>query len=71
MAAPEYRRFDRGDRLPPQYRQSQYVVSDWRAHGLRPPPRGYHWMQNGSDYVLAAIATGVVSAVIFNALSGR
>ena len=58
-------------RLPPQYRQPQYVVNDWRAHGLRPPPRGYYWVQNGSDYVLAAIATGVISAVIINALTNN
>lgn len=71
MAYPEYRRFNRGDRLPPQYRQPQYVVSDWRGHGLRQPPRGYYWVQNGADYVLVAIATGVISAVVINALSGR
>ena len=69
MAYPEYRRFNRGDRLPPQFRQPQYVVNDWRGHGLRQPPRGYYWVQNGSDYVLAAIATGVISAVVINALT--
>lgn len=68
-AYPEYRRFNRGDRLPPMYRQPQYVVNDWRAHRLQPPPRGYHWVQNGSDYVLVAIATGVISAVVLNALT--
>ncbi|WP_232076537.1 RcnB family protein [Variovorax sp. PBL-H6] len=68
-AYPQYQRFNRGDRLPPQYRQPQYVVNDWRGHGLRQPPRGYYWVQNGSDYVLAAIATGVISAVVINALT--
>ncbi|MET4576691.1 RcnB family protein [Ottowia thiooxydans] len=65
---PEYRRFNRGDRLPPEFRQRQYVVNDWRGHGLRPPPRGYYWVQNGSDYLLAAIATGIISAVVINAM---
>ena len=23
-------------------------------------PRGYHWVRSGDDYVLAAIATGVI-----------
>lgn len=69
MAYPEYRRFNRGERLPPQYRRPQYVVQDWRGHGLRQPPRGYYWVQNGSDYVLAAIATGVISAVVINAMT--
>jgi len=69
MAYPEYRRFDRGDRLPPQYRSSQYIVNDWRAHHLRPPPPGHYWVQNGSDYVLVAIATGLIAAVVINALN--
>jgi Ni/Co efflux regulator RcnB len=66
---PEYRRFNRGERLPPQYRSNQYVVNDWRGHHLSAPPRGYQWVQNGSDYVLAAVATGVIASVIANALS--
>ncbi len=58
-AGPEHE-FHRGDRLPPQYHNRQYVVDDWRGHHLREPPRGYHWVQSGSDYVLVAIATGVI-----------
>jgi Ni/Co efflux regulator RcnB len=50
----------RGDRLPYNDRGRQYVVDDWRGHGLRSPPRGYHWVQSGGDYVLVAIATGVI-----------
>jgi Ni/Co efflux regulator RcnB len=50
----------RGDHLPPQYRTRQYVVEDWRGHRLSAPPRGYHWVQNGGDYILVAIATGVI-----------
>jgi Ni/Co efflux regulator RcnB len=56
----------RGDRLPSRYRSNQYVVNDWRDHHLRPPPRGYHWVQSGGDYVLAAIATGVIADLIIN-----
>jgi Ni/Co efflux regulator RcnB len=56
----------RGDRLPSQYRSNQYVVNDWRGHHLRQPPRGYHWVQSGSDYVLAAVATGVIADLIIN-----
>lgn len=56
----------RGDRLPSQYRGRQYVVDDWRGHRLSAPPRGYHWVQNGGDYVLAAIATGVIASVLLN-----
>ncbi len=52
--------FHRGDRLPVEYRHRNYVVDDWRGHNLSAPPRGYHWVQAGSDYVLVAIATGVI-----------
>lgn len=52
--------FRRGDRLPRAQRQQRYVVNDWRARQLSQPPRGYHWVQSGNDYVLAAIATGVI-----------
>jgi Ni/Co efflux regulator RcnB len=58
--------FRRGDRLPSQYRNHQYVVSNYREHHLRPPPRGYHWVQTGGDYVLAAVATGLIADLIIN-----
>ncbi len=58
--------FRRGQRLPDRYRHNQYVVNDWRGHHLRQPPRGYHWVQTGGDYVLAAIATGVIADLIIN-----
>jgi Ni/Co efflux regulator RcnB len=56
----------RGGRLPPQYRGHQYVVDNWRAHRLSAPPRGYHWVQAGSDYVLVAIATGVIASILLS-----
>jgi len=56
----------RGDRLPPQYRSRSYVVDDWRGHRLSAPPAGYHWVQAGGDYVLAAIATGVIAAILLS-----
>jgi Ni/Co efflux regulator RcnB len=55
-----------GERLPSEYRSRSYVVDDWRGHHLRPPPAGYHWVQNGSDYLLVAIATGVIASIIAN-----
>ncbi len=59
-----HRDWHRGDRLPPDYRRSQYVVDDWRAHDLQPPPSGYQWVQVNGDFVLAAIATGVISSIL-------
>ncbi|KQQ91667.1 RcnB family protein [Massilia sp. Leaf139] len=53
----------RGQRLPANYHNRQYVVDNWRAHRLSAPPRGHHWVQVGNDYVLAAIATGVIASI--------
>ena len=55
-----------GDRLPNEYRHRNYVVEDWRGHQLRQPPRGYQWVQSGSDYVLVAIATGVIADILLH-----
>lgn len=62
-AGPDHN-FYRGGRLPNEYRNRQYVVDDWRGHHLTAPPRGYHWVQTGSDYVLVAIATGVIMQLL-------
>lgn len=64
-AGPDHN-FYRGGRLPSQYRSHQYVVNDWRGHHLSAPPRGYHWVQTGPDYVLAAIATGVIAQILLS-----
>lgn len=64
-AGPDHR-FHRGDRLPPEYHNRNYVVDDWRGHHLRAPPRGYHWVQIGGDYVLVAIATGIIMQLLLN-----
>lgn len=56
----------RGARVPPSYRGYNYVVNDWRGHRLSSPPRGYHWIQNGSDYLLVAIASGVIAQIILS-----
>ncbi|HEX9173587.1 MAG TPA: RcnB family protein [Telluria sp.] len=56
----------RGERLPSRFHQRHYVVDNWRSHRLSAPPRGYHWVQTGDDYVLAAIATGLITQIILS-----
>ena len=58
--------FHRGGRLPSELRSRQYVVSDWHGHHLSAPPRGYQWVQVGPDYVLAAVATGIIANLIIS-----
>lgn len=61
---PGYMAWRRGAYLPPPYRG--YVVQDYYRYHLRPPPRGYYWYRVGNDYLLAAIATGLIFDVIAN-----
>jgi len=40
-------------------------VPDWRGHpGLYPPPPGQQWVWYNNQYVLVAIASGIIGAVI-------
>jgi len=54
----------KGERLPTEYRDRNYVVDNWHDHGLQAPPRGYQWVGVNGDYVLAAIATGIIANVL-------
>lgn len=59
-APPRYygpaRHWERGHR----YYGPTYVVRDYGHYRLRPPPRGYHWVRADNDYLLVAIATGII-----------
>jgi Ni/Co efflux regulator RcnB len=37
---------------------------DYRQYHLSPPPRGYEWRSVDGNYVLAAVATGVIASAI-------
>ncbi len=56
----------KGGYVSREYRQRQYVVNDWHGHHLHAPPRGYHWVQTGPDYVLIAISTGLIAQIILS-----
>lgn len=61
--------YKRGGRLPSAYREKKYVVGDWRAYHLRQPPRGYHWVRSDNgDYLLVAIASGLIASIVTAAL---
>jgi Ni/Co efflux regulator RcnB len=55
--------YHKGDRLPAAEHSRQYEVTDWRSQHLREPPPGHHWVRSGDDFVLAAIATGVIADI--------
>ena len=56
----------RGGYVSHEYRDRRYVVSDWRSRRLHQPQHGYHWVQAGNDYLLVAIATGLIAQVLLN-----
>jgi len=64
----DHRRWARGQRLDHRYRGTGYYVADYHRHGLRAPPRGYRWQRVNDQYVMAAIATGLIASVI---IAGR
>ncbi|NQE63132.1 RcnB family protein [Caulobacter sp. RHG1] len=63
---PGYNAWRRGAYLPQYYRGDYYRMNDYGRYGLRAPPRGYYWYRSGNDYILAAIATGLIFDVIAN-----
>ena len=58
--------YRKGDRLRAEDHRNEYVVNDWRERRLHEPPHGYHWVRSGDDFVLAAIATGVIADIALN-----
>lgn len=60
-----YARFHRGGYLPSEYRSRAYYVNDWNAYpGLYAPPYGHQWVQVGPDFLLVALATGVIANLL-------
>ena len=58
-------RYYRGGYLPREYLSSNYYVNNWQAYpGLYAPPYGYQWVDTGSDFVLAALATGLIANLL-------
>ncbi|WP_086922543.1 RcnB family protein [Variovorax sp. JS1663] len=59
-----HREWRRGGYVPHSYRGQGYEVRDWRAYRLQAPPSGYHWVQADGNFVLAAVATGLIAQII-------
>jgi Ni/Co efflux regulator RcnB len=51
------------------YSGNSVVVNNYSYYRLRPPPPGYQWVQDGSQFVLVAVASGIIADVILNAAS--
>jgi len=66
--APAYpARFHRGGYLPWEYRSHVYYVNDWHAYPrLYAPPYGHQWVNVDGEFLLVAIATGVIVNALLN-----
>jgi len=51
-----------GQYLPADYRGA--YVEDYRRYGLGAPPPGHQWRRVDDEYVLIAVATGLIASVI-------
>lgn len=51
--------WDRGERV------------DYHERHLRAPPHGYEWREVDGNYVLAAVATGVIASVVAASAAGH
>lgn len=63
---PRHSEWRKGERLASDYRNRQYVVDDWRGQGLHQPPRGYQWVGVGAEYLLVAVASGIIAQVVMS-----
>ncbi|MFT8674857.1 MAG: RcnB family protein [Acetobacter sp.] len=44
-------------------------IDNWRAYpGLYAPPYGYRWVRSGDQFLLTAVASGMISAIIAGAM---
>lgn len=55
-----------GSRVPVYYRGNRHVVRDWRGHRLSAPPRGHYWVKTGTDFLLVAAATGIITHLVLS-----
>lgn len=60
-------RWSRGHRYYDRGYGRTYVVNDYYSYGLRRPPSGHYWRRSDAgDYLLVAIATGIIADLILN-----
>lgn len=43
-------KWNKGDKLPTEFRDRQYVIDKYKDYNLPAPKKGYHWVGVGADY---------------------
>ncbi|ASK89399.1 RcnB family protein [Sphingorhabdus sp. SMR4y] len=68
-ASVSQKKWTKGQRFDRRYATSYRVIDNPRAYRLSNAPRGYQWVRSGNDAVLIAVTSGIIGAVIGNAIS--
>jgi Ni/Co efflux regulator RcnB len=68
VVKPQYRSWRKGQRFDSHYARNYRVISNPRGYRLHDAPRGYRWVQSGNDAVLVGITSGIVAAIMANAI---
>ena len=61
MPSIPHRDWHKGQRVPTEYRNYNFMMDDWRGHGLKAPPRGQKWLGVNGDYVLVSTNNWTIS----------
>jgi Ni/Co efflux regulator RcnB len=64
MPSIPHRDWHKGQRIPAEYRHYNFVMDDWRSHGLKAPPRGQKWLGVNGDYVLVSTNNWTISNIV-------
>lgn len=62
------RNWAKGQKFDRRYATNYRVINNPRAYRLSNAPRGYQWVRSGNDAVMIAVTSGIIGAVIGNAL---
>ena len=67
-AAPSQPRYSSGHQWNhgDHYNGGRYVVGNWGYYHLEQPPYGYEWVQDGDQFILLAISTGIITSIIIS-----
>ncbi|SMG53897.1 RcnB family protein [Paraburkholderia susongensis] len=64
MPSIPHRDWHNGQRVPNEYRNHNFMLDDWRGHGLKAPPRGHRWLGINGDYVLVSTNNWAISTIV-------
>jgi Ni/Co efflux regulator RcnB len=68
IAKQQDHRWSKGQRFDRRYARDYKVIGSPRMYRLHDAPRGYRWVQSGHDAVLVGITSGIIAAVMANAI---